>query len=57
MRTSLADCSRVLVIIATALISTAGLAAIAQAGNPEILTIHTLPVSTPGAAEILIAVH
>ena len=32
-------------------------AAIDQAGGPEVLTLHTLPVPKPGADEVLIAVH
>lgn len=32
-------------------------AAIDQAGGPEVLTLHTLPVPTVGANEVLIAVH
>lgn len=32
-------------------------AAFDQGGGPEVLTIHTLPVPTPGAGEVLIAVH
>lgn len=32
-------------------------AAIDRFGGPEVLTLHTLPVTTPGRQEVLIAIH
>lgn len=53
----LLSCTAALGVAHGAVPQTMQAAAIDHTGGPEVLTVHTLPVPTPGADEVLIALH